>query len=70
MVNNDNIYNYVGFLSHGDTPIAGWCIILQWKIPLKWMRTGGTPISGNLLSLRRFTVYYNGSILYSIFPEI
>ena len=21
---------------------------LDWKIPLKWMMTGGTPISGNL----------------------
>ena len=35
-----------GFQSHGGTPIAGW--FLLGKIPLKWMRTGGTPILGNL----------------------
>ena len=28
------------------TPIAGWFI--SWKTLLKWMRTGGTPILGNL----------------------
>ena len=31
-----------GFHSHGDTPIARWCMF--YKIP---MITGGTPISGN-----------------------
>ena len=36
-----------GFHGHGSTPIAG-CFI-SWKILLlKWMRTGGTPISGKL----------------------
>ena len=34
-----------GFHSHGGTPIYGWFVR---KIPLKWMMTGGTPISGNL----------------------
>ena len=33
---------------HGDTPIAGWFI--SWKTPMyKWMMTGGTAISGNLI---------------------
>ena len=36
----------MGISINGGTPIAGWFI--SWKIPLKWMMTGGTPISGNL----------------------
>ena len=32
---------YGAFLSQGGTPIAGW--FLSWKIPRKWMMTGGTP---------------------------
>ena len=36
-----------GFQSHGGTPTPGWCI--SWKIQ-KWMRTGSTPILGNLYS--------------------
>ena len=34
---------------NGDTPIAGWFInmFIEWKSLLKWMMTGGTPISGN-----------------------
>ena len=35
----------LGLSGNGGTPIAGWFI--SWKIPLKWMMTGGTPISGN-----------------------
>ena len=35
-----------GFHSHVGTPIAGW--LLLGKIQLEWMRTGGTPILGNL----------------------
>ena len=30
---------------NGGTPIARWFI--SWKLPLKWMMTGGTPILGN-----------------------
>ena len=31
---------------HGGTPIAGWSIVENPN--LKWLRTWGTPISGNL----------------------
>ena len=34
---------YGGFHKFGYPKRVG----LQWKIPLKWMRTGGTPILGN-----------------------
>ena len=34
-----------GFHSHGGTRIAGWFIVEHPN--LKWIMTGGTPISGN-----------------------
>ena len=37
--------HYGDFHSHGGTPMAGW--FLLGKSPLKWMITGGTPLSGN-----------------------
>ena len=36
---------YGGFLKWRHPKLAGWFI--SWKILLKWMRPGGTPISGN-----------------------
>ena len=36
-----------GFHNWGYPKFAGW--LIEGKIPLKWMMTGGTPISGNLL---------------------
>ena len=41
-----------GVSRNGDTPIAGWFI--SWNIPLEWMMTRGTPISGNAYILYRF----------------
>ena len=45
-----------GFHSHGGKPIAGWFI--SWKIPLKWMMTGGNPIYGNLHAVAPRTRVY------------
>ena len=43
-------------------PIAGWFI--SWKMPLKWMRTGGTPISGNLhIESGKFWSYSMGEMV-------
>ena len=39
----DQIVGYGGFDQWGFPKMDGW----WWKIPLKWMMTGGTPISGN-----------------------
>ena len=46
-LNGYTIWIYMGVSIHRGTPIAGWFISRE-KSNLKWMRTGGTPIYGNL----------------------
>ena len=42
----DGLASPFGVSINGESPIAGWFIVENPN--LKWMRTGGTPISGNL----------------------
>ena len=41
-----HLHQHGGFPTMGVPPKNAW--FLLGKIPLKWMMTGGTPISGNL----------------------
>ena len=49
---------------NGGTPIALWFI--SWKIPLEWMMTGGSPISGNHLK----SLWISNSWMVAIFHQL
>jgi hypothetical protein len=55
---------YMEVSINGGTPIAGWFI--SWKIRLKWMTTGGTPILGTAQIFIGGIVVYKSRIYHDL----